>query len=343
MQQLHQQRELGRRRTGSGGRRCRQQARVAAHLAQLEQRVQHLDLRSREAAARQRIAHRALAAQADGLVEVGLRALQRDRHGALDALGQFAGDHRLRAPQDEGRDAAPQLREAAAVALLLDGRAKAGAKALRAAEKAGHQEVEQAPQLAQVVLHRRARQREPLARIERGDHLRGLGARVLDVLRLVEHDDVPASAEPACAVALQQRVGRDDEVAVLGEGAALARGAVPHARAQGGREAGGLAPPVAQQAHGCDDEAGRVEAAVLLLAQQVCQGLQRLAQAHVVGQHAAQAVGAQVLQPGQPVLLVGPQRGLQAGRRRDLGQRLCAGQCAQSRQHRHRRRRGRSR
>ena len=52
----------------------------------------------------------------------------------------------------------------------------------------------------------------------------------------------------------------------------------------------------------------------------VGQGLQGFAQAHVVGQNAAQAVHAQELQPVQALLLVGAQAGLHAGRHRHLGQ-----------------------
>ena len=56
------------------------------------------------------------------------------------------------------------------------------------------------------------------------------------------------------------------------------------------------------------------------------QRLQRFAQAHVVGQNAAQAVLAQELQPVQALLLVGPQAGLQGSRHAHLGQLLLAGE-----------------
>ncbi len=54
------------------------------------------------------------------------------------------------------------------------------------AEEARQQKVEQRPQLAEVVLHRRAGQAQAMTRIELTHHLGGLGARILDGLRLVQ-------------------------------------------------------------------------------------------------------------------------------------------------------------
>ena len=55
----------------------------------------------------------------------------------------------------------------AAVAVLLDRRAIARAEAACAAEEARRQKVEQRPQLAEMVLQRRARQAQPLPRVSR--------------------------------------------------------------------------------------------------------------------------------------------------------------------------------
>ena len=66
-----------------------------------------------------------------------------------------------------------------------------------------------------------------------------------------------------------------------------------------------------------------------LLAPQVRDGLQRLAEPHVVGEHAARAERAQALQPGHPFVLVRAQRGVHApatsrrcARARQRGERL---------------------
>jgi len=42
------------------------------------------------------------------------------------------------------------------------------------------------------------------------------------------------------------------------------------------------------------------------------QGLHRLAEAHIIGQHTAQSGTSQELQPVHPLLLVGPQRGFES-------------------------------
>ena len=159
-----------------------------------------------------------------------------------------------------------------------------------------------------------------MPRVQRADHLRRMGAGVFDVLRLVEHHQVPGLRQPTVAVALQQRVGRDHHIerGHLGSGV-VALLAVHHQAAQAGREALGLAPPVAHQADGRDDQGGPGQPAGFFLQQHMGQRLQRLAQAHVVGQDAVQAVAAQELQPVQALLLVRPQAGLQAVGRCHLG------------------------
>ena len=53
-----------------------------------------------------------------------------------------------------------------------------------------------------------------MAGIEFAGGLRHLGARVLDVLRLVEHHQVEGDAAEFFDVALQQREGRENQVGV---------------------------------------------------------------------------------------------------------------------------------
>ena len=57
-----------------------------------------------------------------------------------------------------------------------------------AAEQARLDRIELGPQLAEMVLQRRAGHRDALACIEFAHELRGLALRVLDRLRLVEHE-----------------------------------------------------------------------------------------------------------------------------------------------------------
>ena len=86
-------------------------------------------------------------------------------------------------------------------------------------------------------------------------HLCGARAGIFDVLRFVQHHDVPLRLQPALFVALQQRVGRNDDV-VFGHGVGhfVPVFAVDHQAAQPGAKALRLTPPVAHQAHGRNDQ-----------------------------------------------------------------------------------------
>ena len=122
-------------------------------------------------------------------------------------------------------------------------------------------------------------------------------------------------------------IGRERDVAAAGlRPLETPAGAAHQLHAQVRREPPQLAPPVPDEARRRDDQRRRVQAARLLLGDEVGDRLQRLAEPHVVGQHAARAVRAQVLQPAQAVLLVRAQRRAQvAGHRRRSGR---AGQSA---------------
>ena len=82
-----------------------------------------------------------------------------------------------------------------------------------------------------------------------------------------------------------------------------------------GREPGGLAGPVLHDAGGRDDEEPGVGLG-LEHVQAQREGLDGLAQAHVVGEDPAQPVAVQERQPVEALLLVVAQRGFEPGRRR---------------------------
>ena len=150
----------------------------------------------------------------------------------------------------------------------------------------GHQKVELRPQLAEMVLDRRAGQAEPVARVEPAGERGRLAGRVLDRLRLVEHDEVPGAGSRRLGVARQQRVGRQHQIGIgdLRRSAAARSAPCSDSTRSSGREARGLGAPVRHHAGRADHEARPVEPARLLLDQDVRQGLHRLAEAHVVGE-----------------------------------------------------------
>ena len=94
------------------------------------------------------------------VVLLALRAFQLAEDRLLGLLRQFARHLLLGAPQNER----PQrLRQQLARLLARIARqASRHLQHLRLAQHAGIQELEQAPQFAQVILHRRAAQRQPV-------------------------------------------------------------------------------------------------------------------------------------------------------------------------------------
>ena len=142
----------------------------------------------------------------------------------------------------------------------------------------------------------------------------GLAARVLDRLRLVEDEQRRSGASPAAlSIAREQRVGRDHDVAAA-EPAPTASAGRRRARSRTRRCGANRASSRCQlptRLVGATISAGAIEAPGLLLGDEVRDRLQRLAEPHVVGEHAARAVRAQVLQPAQALLLVRAQRGAQ--------------------------------
>jgi len=134
----------------------------------------------------------------------------------------------------------------------------------------------------------------PVGGREAANGLRLFGAGVLDVLRLVEDHVAPRHLSHVVRVASRQAVGADDHVVCLRRrDEILALGAlapVMHHHAQARPEAHDLALPVADDGGGADHQR-RPDAilGLLALAQQQGDGLDRLAQPHVVGQASAQA------------------------------------------------------
>ena len=91
-------------------------------------------------------------------------------------------------------------------------------------------------------------------------------------------------------------------------------GAVQGQDAQVRREFSGLGHPVENQRSRADDEHGPGAPRCRFERVEERQHLQRFAQAHFVGQDAAESVGAQKMQPGHALLLIRPQDGFQVAR-----------------------------
>ncbi len=157
-----------------------------------------------------------------------------------------------------------------------------------------------------------------LAACERPRGLGLLGLGVLDVLGLVQDQVRPVDLPEQLEVAVQERIAREDQGLLRGlllerRPAGPLQAVVDHHR-EVGREPGGLLVPVADDGHRADEQRRPPLArrARLPFALDQCQGLDRLAQAHVVGQAGAQAPSSEEGQPGIAAELVGPQGAVEA-------------------------------
>ena len=278
------------------------QTRVAAHLPQLEQRIKNADLRALKAAALQRAAHLLVCRNPHGLVQLALAALQLHAQDDFGARRQFAGNVLLSSAQYEGTHALRQQLGAQGFTVLLDGLAPARVETAHVAQKARHQEIELRPQFAQVVFERGAGQAQQVRRSQLAQGTGAAAARVFHHLGLVEDEQMKWLCRQGVAIAPQQWIGGEHQV-VPGHVrmAFCAPGAVQAQHPQVGGHACGLGLPIEEQRGGQHYQCRVGQAPSFFFGQHMGQRLRGFAQAHVVGQDAPQALGAQVLQPSQAV------------------------------------------
>ena len=326
-QQARQQ--LGKRRQLAAGQAQfrRHQLRVAAGAAQLHDLGQDLDGFFRRRPFHHRQLFQRFAAQR--LVQRGFLRRQLHFQHDLRARRQFRQHLRLGAAQDEGCDQAPQPQTGAGggalVLVFFDRAGKAQVELVQRAQQTGVDEAEQIPQFAEVVFQRRAAGHHAKVALQRHHRLRALGGAILDRLRFVEHDGMPAHAGKQRRFLLQQAIAGHHQVErlqLVEHVGAVA--AAEQFQLQGRREALRFGQPVHAHRRGRHHQ-GR---AVRRARQYQRQRLQRLAEAHVVGQAGAHAPVGQARQPLEAGQLVVAQVGLQGARqlRREVVQRAQAQQ-----------------
>ena len=238
----------------------------------------------------------------------GLGGVRHDVEGEFGAFRQFAQHLGLGPAQHERGDQTAQAVLGLPVAAALDGVAEAFGKTGLVAQEARVGEAHDGPQFGQAVFHRRAGQGQAELRVQLEQGPGALGGGVLHGLGLVCHQGVPVARGKAFAGLLQQGVGDDDHVQGAGPGQQL----FPLGLAVDmGVEAGGETPdfrqPVAAHRGGRHHQGGPRRRP----GQHHRQGLQGLAQAHVVGQAGAETGLGQAHGPLVAVFLVGAQFGLQ--------------------------------
>jgi hypothetical protein len=153
------------------------------------------------------------------------------------------------------------------------------------------------------------------------------GFRVFDVLGFVQDNAGPRHTFEQVKVPVQQGVAGENEGLfpgfLLERGAFLALPAVVNQDGQFRCGTLGLLVPVADDGHGKNEQRGAPLVRMPVALDQG-QGLDRLPQAHVVGQARTQAPAFEEREPGKAPHLVGPQRPPEDFRRRQLLERAPA-------------------
>jgi hypothetical protein len=228
-------------------------------------------------------------------VVVDLRLLRRQRHVAalLDAVRQLVAHQGAVAAQHHRREPAAQRGEIAVAQHLA---ALVGDVEVHeiAPERPQHPRVHhlhQAVEVLQAVLQRGAAEHEGIARRDALDGGGDLGAPVLDALGLVQDQQVRRQGLVDDAEIAQHQLGVDDvEAAALAVLHRARLGRTLHQVRLGAGEARDLPLPLELEGGRADDQRP-LDVVVLVQPIGGGDGLQRLAQAHVVGQQRAPAAG----------------------------------------------------
>mmetsp|Transcript_32858 Transcript_32858/g.77904 ORF Transcript_32858/g.77904 Transcript_32858/m.77904 type:complete len:460 (-) Transcript_32858:740-2119(-) len=216
----------------------------------------------------------------------------------------------LDTPKQERPQNLVQLLDDLRLALAPDADAKPLVKLLAAREDLGQEEVEEGPQLVQVVLQRRPCDEEPVVCVHHPHHPGEDGVLVLDAVGLVDDDISPVELLEKVLLLDDHLKGSDTDIKLprnkfhgLGP-LPLLRVAMELDRADDGAPPPELVQPVVEGRLGHEHEVGPRDAAVLVEVPQQGDGLQRFAEAHLVCQNAVDAVVVQVDEPVEPLHLV---------------------------------------
>ena len=240
----------------------------------------------------------------------------------LDLVGQLRLDLLLQASEEKRAEHFVQAADDEQRLLLVEldllagggeGRVEPLLERAARLEYVRQEEVEERPQLGQLVLQRRAGEQQAVRRyVERVQRHGQLAVVVLHAVALVDDHVAPAYLGQARLVAYDVLVGGREhvELAVLeqsGQVAALRRITLVHDVDDGRRPARKLVHPVGESGERHDDEERSVD---LLLLHQIGDernGLDGLAEAHLVGQDAVQVVVVERDEPLEAAYLIGLQ------------------------------------
>eukprot|EP01136_Pigoraptor_vietnamica_P043776 Opistho-1_new@19633 len=305
---------------------------VVAHLAELHDEIHEVDglLVARSERRLQEIVQGYLIAHA--LVQVALprRELAHDLH--FNLLCEFVLDILLDSPEHKGLQNHVQPRELVLVkpglllGVTLNVLREPLVELLVRVKQTRHDKVQQRPQLGHAVLDWRAGEQQAIAAIEVEQRLPAGARAALDCLRLVEDHVLPADALKILLVRDHQLIARDQDVEggvarvelflvpVLAKYLALAYVAPVRQHLESRGELLKLLLPVVQRRRRRHDKEGTPDVHRLGNVREEADALDRLPEAHFVGEDSVDALLVEAHEPAHPLQLVRLERPLEHAR-----------------------------
>ena len=230
--------------------------------------------------------------------------------GDFSLLGQFLGHRLLGTAEHKGRDECLQLLLAFVILQVGDRDDVFLVELLVGTEEPGVDELEEVPELTEVVLYGSTGEDDAAGSLELHADNAGLGAPVFDDMSLIKAGDVPLLAGHAEMQRNERPVGGEDDVAIRGLIHNILT--IDIIRDDVGMEARGkaldLVAPVGYDA-GRSHHQGRP---LFGLIQQEGYGLHGLTQAHIVSQTSSGAPHRQTRHPLEALHLIGTQCGFES-------------------------------
>lgn len=263
----------------------REEAWVAADLAEFEEGIEEDNLELVDAACGDGFANAFVHGGAHGFVEILLRGVQLDKVDELGFGREFLSDLVFGAAEDEGGETFLEGGVAFGVAMVFDGFAEMAIEGVFAAKEAGNEEFEEAPELAEVVFYGGSGEAKAVIGVELAGGLGDFGSGVFDVLRFIEHGDVEGVLAEFSDVSVEKGKGGEDQIC-MGNRAVVffSLGSVEDEDAQVWGEFAGFGGPVRNDGSGSNDESGFAFAAArLFFGEDVSEGLEGFSKPHVIG------------------------------------------------------------
>jgi len=290
---------------------------VAANLAEAEEAGENVETYGVECAVGLEAEEHGAGALELGIVEFALAAFEFDHDFIFGARRQIGGDLAFRAAEHEVTRTATEAFGGGGIFVGME-----SAERGLGAEEAGLGEGENAPEIEEAVLDGRAGEREAVGGGESARVDGGLAGGIFNVLRFVEDDDVPALLLQPLAMQAELRVVGDEERGPGGliEGRGDERGSKCGGGERGG-EARGLRQPAVHDAFRTHDEGAEGAGSFAFFGggrsrgemEEPRESLDGFAEAHVVGEDAAETIRGKMREKVETFRLVRAERGLESG------------------------------